>query len=158
MKTLTMLGELIKVPLSLLPMILIVGISTQKRIAYLKVHPLRDASLPQERIGIRGMHIYGDWANPLYGIYDSFPSHPEIDKALIVGKVTGDKELYLSKLAASRQLPLYILDTFTLGNDSSSVPSFQDLIYRSHGKISTLSNYRQIASGKAGILYEYIWP
>jgi hypothetical protein len=158
MKTRALLGELIKVPLSLLPMILMIGIFTQKRIAYLAMHPLRDANLPQERLRAHGMHIYGDWANSLYGIYDSFPSHPEIDKALVVGKVTGDKELYLSKLEALRQPPHYILDTFTLGNNSSSVPSFQDLIYRSHVKVSTLSNYRQIASGKAGILYEYIWP
>jgi hypothetical protein len=158
MKTRVLLGELIKIPLSLLPMIVIVGISSQKRIAYLAIHSLRDASLPQERISIRGMHIYGDWANSLYGVYDSFPSHPEIDKALVVGKVTGDKELYLSQLAASRQPPLYILDTFTLGTNSASVPSFEDLIYRDHGKSSMLKHYRQIASGKAGVLYEYIRP
>jgi hypothetical protein len=158
MNTRILLGELIKIPLCLLPMILIIGMSAQKRIAYIAIHPLRDANLPQDRLRVHGMHIYGDWANSLYGIYDSFPSHPEIDKALVVGKVTGDKELYLSKLEASRQPPHYILDTFALDKNSSSVPSIQDLIYRDHGESSMLRHYRQIASGKTGILYEYIRP
>jgi hypothetical protein len=153
-----LLVELIKIPLSLMPMLLLIGISTLKRITYLAKNPLRDASLPQESLSVHGMHIYGHWANPLYGIYDSFPSHPEVDKALAVGRATGDKELYLNQLKTSGEQPLYFLDVIALRKDSPAAQSFQQLRSTDLDKGSVLQYYRQIASGTAGVLYEYIRP
>jgi hypothetical protein len=148
---------LAKVLLAFTPMTLLLGVSMQKRVAYLAVHPAVNIQSFPTDIKEHGMHIYG-WAGERYGLYDSFPSHPRLDQALGVSVFSGNTKKYLQELQLPGQQPRYVLDRVVLGRQTflKGYPTIQQLRDSPLYAGSALKRYHKIYAGNEGELYEYM--
>lgn len=151
------LSRPVKIGLSLIPLLLIIGVSLLESIPYARNHPWAPTQLLDADSRREGIFIYGWSDRHVYSSYGTFPSHPDLTMKIAISWMNKRKIPNLENLLQDpRKQPITIVDLVAVGKGRImyNAPSIQELARRPDGR--WLKQYTLVSRSPEGWVYRRI--